>query len=216
MKKRDYKSVGAGTIHHVFNRGNNREVIFLDNQDRRAFLFRLGMVLGIKKDLLSESEITTSPKSRIRIVGFSPNTFKILAFCLMPTHFHLLVEQTGDISISKLIHKICTSYSMYANKRYRRVGHIFQDRFKSVLIESDPQLMWVSAYIHSNPVKDNLVDALEDYVWSSYRDFTTNRKTPFLDDSFLLEKFGSSKNFMEQNTILSTNMPRRVLGSLAV
>ncbi|MEK7642782.1 MAG: transposase [Patescibacteria group bacterium] len=211
MKRRDYKNNAVGEIYHIFNRGNNREDVFLDNQDCRIFLRRLGLVLKIKKEVLDESEMTTSPKSRTQIKSFPENSFKIHAFCLMKNHFHLLIEQCSEIPISKFMHKVCTSYSMYMNKKYRRVGHVFQDRFKSVIIESNDQLMWVSNYIHSNPIKDRLVEKLINYKWSSYADYVNQRNNPILTKDFLITVFNSTENFIKQNNLFTKNMPRRVL-----
>ena len=202
MGNRDYKNFAKGSIYHIYNRGNNKEVIFRDDQDYRAFLFRLGLVLGIEKEDLNKSEITKSPKSRVRIKGLEPNSFKIHAFCLMPNHFHMLIEQCGDESISKLILKISTSFSKYINLKHKRVGYVFQDRFKSVCIETNPQLMLISSYIHMNPVKDSLVDNPEEYKWSSYNDFITDRKNSVLYKQFLTEVFGGIKNFIKENTKL--------------
>jgi len=199
MGNRDYKTFAKGSIYHLYNRGNNKEIIFRDEQDYRAFLFRLGLALGINKDDLNKSEITKSPKSRIRINGFKSEDFKLHAFCLMPNHFHLLIEQCGDKSISKLILKVLTSFSKYINLKHKRVGYVFQDRFKSVQIETNPQLMLISSYIHMNPVKDSGVNKPEQYKWSSYNDFISDRKNPIVHKQFLTEVFGSTKNFINQN-----------------
>jgi len=121
------------------------------------------LALGLDLEILQKESLTSVPYSRIRING-NLNLFKIHAFCLMPNHFHLLIEQIGDTSISKLISQICTSYSMFINKKYKRVGHVFQDKFKAVLIENNPQLMWTSAYIHMNPVKDKIVKHPENTI----------------------------------------------------
>jgi putative transposase len=202
MGNRDYKNFSKGCIYHLYNRGNNREIIFHDEQDYRAFLFRLGMVLGIKKKSLDESEITKSPKSRIRITNLDPKSFKVHAFCLMPNHLHILIEQCGDESISKLLLKVFTSFSKYINLKHKRVGHVFQDQFKSVRIETNPQLMLISSYIHMNPVKDSLVNQPGEYKWSSYNDFVVDRKNLIVHKQFLVEIFGNTKNFINENTKL--------------
>lgn len=211
MKKRDYKNFSENSIYHVYNRGNNRECIFHDEQDYRAFLFRLGLAIGIKPEILNKNEITASPKSRVRI-SISPTAkFKIHSFCLMPNHFHILLEQCSEDKISGLIHKVCTSFSMYINKKYKRVGHVFQDRFKSVLIENNPQLLWTSAYIHMNPVKDKIVANPFDYKWSSYNDFADNRNLPIISRNLIIPTFGSKKNFIKETLSLPKDMSRRVL-----
>lgn len=200
---RDYKNFAPGKIFHVYNRGNNKEKIFLDEQDYRAFLFRLGLCLGLNERDLNSQKLLAVPYSRIRINNIGVNNFKIHAFCLMPNHFHLIIEQLGDMSISKLILKITTSYSKFINNKYKRVGHIVQDRFKSILIETNPQLMWTSSYVHMNPVKDKLVSKPSDYLWSSYNDYAQNRNLPIINKDLILKIFGSKKDFIEQTFTLS-------------
>lgn len=210
MKNRDYKNFASGTIVHVFNRGNNREKIFRGGQDYRAFLFRMGLALGIESEILQKENLLSVPYSRIRI-NASKNLFKIHAFCLMPNHFHMLIEQTGDVPVSKFISKLCTSYAMYVNKKYKRVGHVFQDQFKAVLVESNSQLMWLSSYIHMNPVKAGLAKHPSEYLWSSYRDFTENRNLPIIQTDFLKSIFGPENFESETLTLVSKDTSRGIL-----
>lgn len=211
MKNRDYKQFAKGSIFHVYNRGNNREDVFQDEEDFRAFLFRLGLGLGFESEELNEHPLTSVPYSRVRITNMKKNCFKIHSFCLMGNHFHLLIEQCSDLSISKLILKVCTSYSMFRNKKYRRIGHVFQDRFKAILIESDAQLMWTSAYIHMNPIKDRLVNHPSKYKWSSYNDYISERNLPITHTDFLTSTFVDKKNFEKQT--LDFNLSRGALDS---
>lgn len=205
MKKRDFKNFSEKEIYHIYNRGTNKENIFHDKQDYRAFLYRLGLALGIKAEILNKDEITRSPKSRVRITKSPADLFKLHAFCLMPNHFHLLIEQKSDVSISLLIQKICTSFSMYINKKYKRVGHLFQGNFKSVPIESNPQFMWTTSYIHMNPVKSGLVAKPENYNWSSYNDYAYNRNLPIIDKDFILDIFENEGNLIKQTLTLKNN-----------
>lgn len=205
MGNRDYKNFSKGSIYHLYNRGDNKETIFHDEQDYRAFLFRLGLALGIEKEKLNQSEISKSTKSRIRITASKPENFKLYAFCLMPNHLHLLVEQCEDESISNLLLRVFTSFSKYINLKYKRVGHVFQDQFKSVEIKTNPQLMLISSYIHMNPVKDGLVRSPSEYKWSSYNDFL-GRSAPITEPSFLLGVFGNKNNFINQNIKLYENI----------
>ncbi|MBI3305946.1 transposase [Candidatus Nomurabacteria bacterium] len=198
MNHRDYKEFANGSIAHIYNRGNNKGKIFFDEQDYKAFLFRLALALGFEQKELHNESLISMPYSRIRIESVQKNKFKINAFCLMPNHFHLLIEQCSNISISKLISKVCSSYSKYINKKYNRVGHTFQDCFKAVNIENNPQLMWASSYIHMNPVKDGLAKHPSKYKWSSYCDFAENRNLPITSTKLLIEAFGDTKNFIEQ------------------
>ena len=197
MKNRDYKEFARESFVHVYNRGDNKEKIFYDEQDYKVFLFRIGLVLGFKAEELNREKLLSLPYSRIRI---EPNKdlFKMHSFCLMPNHFHLLIEQCGDVPISNLILKVCTSYAIYINKKYNRVGHVFQDCFKSVLIENDEQLMWTSAYIHMNPVKDKIVSSPEKYEWSSYKDYIGERNLPITSTDLLIDLFGDKNAFKKE------------------
>ena len=201
MKNRDYKNFTPGAIVHIYNRGNNKEKIFFDNQDFRAFLFRLGLCLGFPEEELNKEKLIAMPYSRIRITATDKNSFKLHVFSLMPNHFHLLIEQVGDVSISSLMSKLCTSYAKYINKKYKRVGHIFQDQFKTVLMENNSQLMWASSYIHMNAVKDGIVKHPSEYKWSSYNDYASGRNLPIVNKEFLIGTFGDIKNFIEQTLI---------------
>jgi REP element-mobilizing transposase RayT len=198
MNNRDYKNFNKGIIAHIYNRGNNKEKIFFEEQDYRAFLFRLGLSLGFTEKELNKEKLIAMPYSRIRITNINKKNFKIHAFCLMPNHFHLLIEQCGDTSVSKLISKVCASYSKYISKKYNHVGHIFQDCFKAVFIENNPQLMWASSYIHINPVKDKLVKYPEEYKWSSYNDFISDRNLLIINKELLIETFGDQKSFIKE------------------
>ena len=201
MRNRDYKEFASGAIAHIYNRGNNKEKIFFDEQDYKAFLFRLGLALGFEEKELQKEKMLSLPYSRIRISA-NKKLFKLHSFCLMPNHFHLLIEQDGETSISKIISQICTSFSMYINKKYKRVGHVFQDCFKTVIIDSHPQLMWTSAYIHMNPVRDDLVKNPQNYTWSSYSDYI-ERKLPIVHTGLLKSLFEDRKSFEEETLTLS-------------
>ena len=198
MNNRDYKNFAPGTIFHIYNRGNNKEKTFFDDQDYKAFLFRFGLCLGFTEGELNKEKFVAMPYSRIRITNTNKGDFKLHIFCLMPNHFHLLIEQVGDTPISSLMSKLCTSYARYINKKYKRVGHIFQDQFKAVLIENNPQLMWTSSYIHMNPVKDGLVKHPHEYLWSSYNDYISDRDLQMVTKELLLATFGNQKNFIEE------------------
>ncbi len=211
MNNRDYKEFAPGVITHIYNRGNNKEKIFFDEQDYKAFLFRLGLALGFEGKELNKENLLSLPYSRVRITDTNKKDFKLHAFCLMPNHFHLLIEQKRDTSISKLISKTCTSYAKYINQKYKKVGHVFQDKFKAVQIQDDEQLMWTSSYIHINPVKDGLVKKPSQYKWSSYKDYAENRNLPIVHTDLLKSTFGT-KDFEKEtlNYLKNEDMSKTV------
>jgi hypothetical protein len=98
------------------------------------------------------------------------------------------------------------------NKKYKRTGYLFQDRFKSVIIENNSQLMWTISYIHMNPVKSNLVAEPNKYKWSSYNDFAENRNVPIVSQDLILPTLGNKENFIKQTFVLYKDVPRGALG----
>jgi REP element-mobilizing transposase RayT len=125
-----------GALHHIICRGIERGKIFLDDADRDHFVERLATVL---------SETSTS----------------CFAWALIPNHFHLLVR-TGSVSISVVMRRLLTSYAVYFNRRHRRSGHLFQNRYKSILCQQDPYLLELVRYIHLNPLRAKTISDLSE------------------------------------------------------
>lgn len=185
MNNRDYKQFAADSYYHIYNRGNGKMDIFLDEDDLRFFIYRL------RQNLFPDKEHSG------RIIPLPPNSFSLISYCLMPNHFHFLLRQNQDIPTSKLLTKVCTSYSKYFNKKYKRVGHVFQDKFKQIMIDDNSYLLWVAAYIHQNPKMAGLVDDLADYHWSSYLEFVNLNNDDFCEKSIILNQFKSIDEFRE-------------------
>jgi putative transposase len=193
MRNRDYKNFSIGGIYHVYNRGVNKENIFLTKKDYEVFLHRLWENLFPK--LVNKKKVSWKEKRRKML---PPNSFDLISYCLMPNHFHLLIQQKTDLPVTKLISKICTSYSMCFNKAHKRVGAVFQDQFKSVPIENNEQLLWTSYYIHKNPLEANLVKDLKDYRWSSYQEyFGEENNFKICKKEIILKQFSSENQYMK-------------------
>jgi putative transposase len=144
-----------GALHHVIVRGNERRPMFFEDRDRLEYLDRLR-------------------RCRERFGFF------VYAYCLMTNHAHLAIEQ-GEVGISRIMQVLQSSYAQSLNRRRDRVGHLFQGRFKSFLVESERYLMALLAYIHQNPVEAGIVERAEDYPWSSDRFFRIGRGPAWLD-----------------------------------
>ncbi len=174
MNSRDYKEFRTGCCYHVFNRGVNRQDIFLDDQDYLNFLKRLKIVLAIVE----------VPKRRLRkalcLKPLPKFSYQILSYCLMPNHFHILIKQTSVVQVGKLIKNISNSYVKYFNRKYERVGNLFQDTFKAKLVDSDSYLMYLSAYIHNNPPRPLL------YPYSSFKDYVGGEKNQITQTKFIM------------------------------
>lgn len=189
MNYRDYKQFAPNTFWHVYNRGNGKQDIFRDEEDYKFFLFRLKEnLLPLLVSVIIKPHRSHTPYIR---KSLPPEAFTLLSYCLMSNHFHLLIRQNSIVPVSKLLSKLCTGYSKYFNKKYDHVGGVFQDQFKSVLVSSDSQLFWLSAYIHQNPVVVDIVKKLEDYQWSSYLDYVGLRKGQLCDKDFIIKMIGS-------------------------
>lgn len=177
MNTRDYKEFYPGGYYHVYNRGDNRENIFLDEQDYFNFIKRLKIVLGLM--LIPDA----GHRNALRLSTLPPNTFTILAYCFMPNHFHFLIKQEGSIKISQLITRVCTSYAKYFNSKYKRVGNLFQDTFKAKSVVDDRYLTHLTAYIHNNPVNPLA------YPYSSFSEYLTPGEEKICNTEFILSHF---------------------------
>ncbi len=163
MKEPIQKISYKGGYFHIYNRGNRKQNIFSEEEDYLNYLKKL-------RDYKKKYNIS------------------IICYCLMPNHFHLLLRQDSDDPIYKFMHALHTSYSIYFNKKYNKVGHMFQGRFKQKEIDKDEYLSKVTSYIHFNPIKDGLVEELNNYKWSSYPDFIGIREGTLCDKDVILSK----------------------------
>jgi REP element-mobilizing transposase RayT len=142
-----------GAHYHVMVRGNNRMPIFVDDFDRRHWLHLLSRY-----------------KNRFR--------FRLHAYVLMPNHVHLVLQPATGTTISRVMQCLTVAYTKYFNTRHQRVGHVFQGRFRSRLIDTDNYLLVVSRYVHLNPVRAELVSRPADFPWSSYRAYLKSPEDP--------------------------------------
>jgi len=115
-------------------------------------------------------------KSNIQV---SSGAMQIIAYCIMPTHFHLITDVTEESTISKFTNLLLNSYSKYFNLSNNRKGPLWQNRSKRILITSEEQLSHLTRYIHINPVRSNLVEKPENWQYSSYTDYITNKNSSF-------------------------------------
>ena len=158
----------AGALYHVTSRGDRREAIFEDDGDRIAFLELLAEVVD-----------------RFNWVCH--------AYCLMSNHYHLLLE-TVEANLSQGMRQLNGVYTQASNRRHERVGHIFQGRFKAIVVDREAYLLALSRYVVLNPVRAQLVARPEDWPWSSYRAMTGAAPVPqWLATDGLLRHFGANR-----------------------
>jgi putative transposase len=158
-----------GALHHVIVRGINRADLFADDVDRKKFLERLGVVTG-------------------------DSHFAVYAFAIMSNHVHVLIR-SGVTGVSAAMRKLLTWYAIYFNRRHGRTGHLFENRYKSILCEEEPYFLELVRYIHLNPVRAGIVtdmDALDRHPWSGHH-ILVSGTAPWMDKDFVLHQFARSR-----------------------
>lgn len=184
-------------IYHVYNRGVEKRDIFCDDHDYKYFLYLLKSYLTPMKERTG-LDPAQGPTLQREKPDYS-NEIELMAYCLMSNHFHLLLKQMNKDSMSKFMKSVGTNYSMYFNRKYNRVGGLFQGNYKGILVENDDYLLHLSRYIHLNPVAKGLNPAqgptLEEGLvdwYSSYGDYIGKRNTRWLNSRYILDYFQKS------------------------
>jgi REP element-mobilizing transposase RayT len=161
------RQLSKTNVYHVVVRGNQRSRIFLDDEDREKYI---DIICKINKE----------------------KAFFVYAYCLMDNHAHLLINEGRD-QITKIMQRIGVSYAYYFNKKYDRVGHLFQDRFRSQAIESEKYLLAALRYIHNNPVKAHMVESPAQFPWSSYNAYIDKQNYHVVDRETVLFMFSNDE-----------------------
>ncbi len=162
-----------GGCYYLYNRGTNRLEVFKDDCDYRFFLRKLNQY-----------------QSKYQI--------SILAYCLMPNHFHLLVQQkTGDFTIGQMIGCLTNAFTKTFNTKYERTGVLFEGPTKSKFVTDEDHFLWLFKYLSLNPVKSGLVKQPEDWDYSSLREYLGLRKNELLDMNDFRELLGSVDDILD-------------------
>lgn len=176
--------------YHIYNRGVEKRKIFLDSQDYKVFLNYLKQALLPPPKPDDIRKTFTLKGASFKGIPKQPKNYnkeiELIAYCLMPNHFHLLIKQENKNGMESFMRSISTRYSMYFNKKYKRVGKLFQGHYKAVIVKNDEQLIHLSRYIHLNPKEytNNLVDS-----YSSYAEYLGIRKTAWINPNIILQVF---------------------------
>jgi len=133
----------AGGLYHVTSRGDRREAIYMDDKDREKWLEILGNVC-------------------------SRFNWRCHAYCLMDNHYHIVIE-TAEANLSKGMRQLNGVYTQYFNKQHNRVGHVYQGRYKGILVERDSYLLELSRYVVLNPIRADMIKNMDEWKWSSYQ-----------------------------------------------
>ncbi len=198
--------------YHIYNRGVEKRIIFQDAQDYSVFLSYLKEYLlqKDKKSLRSRlADPTVSSKEKHKILkSLQLNNFfgsiRLFAYCLMPNHFHLLVKQKEGTAVDTFMNSLCTRYTMYFNRKNKRVGPLYQGVYKAVLVTTDEQLQHLSRYIHRNPLALQGVplEMLSEQP-SSYLDYLGRRKTMWLSTTEILSYFSRKNPHLSYESFVS-------------
>jgi REP element-mobilizing transposase RayT len=169
MPRKPRKLSNSG-VYHVMIRGNEKKDIFIDHSDKNKIV-RVLKSVNTKK------------------------SYSLYAYCIMNNHAHFVIKELNE-DISNIMKRINTSYATYYNRKYNRVGHVFQDRFKSEPVEDERYLLQVIRYVHNNPVKAEIVAEPENYPWSSYSQYIAGGKDQedFLSSEEILELYGKTQD----------------------
>ncbi|MDD2338408.1 MAG: transposase, partial [Geobacteraceae bacterium] len=158
---------GEGALHHIICRGIERKEIFSDDLDRDDFVSRLENVLA-------------------------QTSTRCYAWALIPNHFHLLL-QTGSVPVATVMRKLLTGYATKFNRRHGRQGHLFQNRYKSILCQEEPYLLELVRYIHLNPLRAGVVSSLEElrgYRYCGHSRILARKSDPWIATEQVLTRFG--------------------------
>ncbi len=214
--KHTIKTYVPNTYYHLFNRGVEKRTIFQDKQDYVVFLSYLKLYLSPlttidRRHHRHQPILQGTSLSVIKPPSRRPKNYhqqiNLLAYCLMPNHFHLMVHQTNKDDINHFMRSLLTKYSMYFNKKYDRVGPLFQGRYKAVRVTSEEQFLYLSKYIHRNPLSILKKQPLKSYEYSSYPNYLGLRKQTWLQPQKILSSFSqinpnkSYQNFVEESPI---------------
>ena len=170
MPRKSRELLDGKICHHIVQ-GINKEYIFKKEEDKKKYL---NLLMKYYKDY----------------------EIDIICYCIMDNHIHLILHSDNINNISSFMRMVNSIYAMYYNKKYNRVGYVFRDRFKSILIMTREQLYACIKYIHMNPVKANIVKNEGEYKYSSYNDFLN--KTGFLNQRILNFLFLKPQNYIKK------------------
>ncbi len=197
--KNSQKRYVENGYYHLYNRGINKQVIFREAIDYKLFLSLLKLYLIPQKQALEYIKKIT-PHTPNRVPINLADQMKIICFCLLPNHFHLLIKQVNKNAITKLMRAVLVKYSMYFNKKYNRTGHLFEGVYKGILIGNNHYLLHLTRYIHQNPDQKNLNNCAK-YPYSSYSWYLDGKQTEWFDPFPVLNFFQYRPNFVPKDSL---------------
>jgi len=191
--------------YHIYNRGTDKRKIFDNKGDIWRFIKGILIFNRIKPSGSIRSKLNQGKINRDRsavdygeLINLSGELVEIIAFCLNPNHFHLLVRQVSDDGVSKFIQKLSSGYTSFYNTKNKRNGVLFQGKFKAVQISSDKQLLYTSAYINVNDKIHDISEDDKDLVFSSFSEYLgENKVLNICKKDIVLDKFDNKEDYKE-------------------
>ena len=194
--------IAPGEYYHICNRAVNKQTIFHDTRDYFRFLF---LILCFQSPMVFQQlgrlvkDFVLSRALDIKGEVVKKRKIELVAFCIMPNHFHLIVKELEEAGIATHMQRVLTAYSKYYNTKYEKSGHVFQGPYRAIHISDDPQLKYLSAYIHRNPRElVGWLNKVDKYQWSSYQDYIgENRWGDLLVPDIVLGQFKNKERYHE-------------------
>jgi putative transposase len=195
--------------YHLINRGVGKKLLFRDKRDYSRFLFLILYLQYSKTPQNISRHITHYVKHRVFNIKENKDTLgerlvELVAFTIMPNHFHLIIKELGDANISDYMQRVLDAYAKYFNTKYKTVGHLFEGPFRAIHAVENYHILYLSAYLHRNP-RDipKWKNREHRYPWSSYQDYLgNNRWGKLLATNVILNEFKNSteyKNYVESS-----------------
>lgn len=180
------RSFTKDSYYHVYNRGVEKRIIFVDDEDYNTFYYYLFVYLApLERSARRYREVP------LRLAHKNLHEeVSLVSYCLMPTHFHLLLFQKPADGVTRLMKQLTNAYTQYFNEKYKRSGPLFAGRYKAAPLTTDEELTHLSRYIHLHPVMAKLTDTPE-YRWSSYEEFTDPTPRNLTTPKRILSRFPS-------------------------
>ena len=193
-----------GEIYHIVNRGTASQTIFSSQRHYQRALEIMLYYQNQKPPLRYSYFSALSPSVKVEKLAQLKNTkeflVEILAYCLMPNHFHFLLKQLVDNGISNYLSKFSNSYTRYFNTKHNRVGPLLQGKFKSIQVENENQLLHLSRYIHLNPFSSGIVKSLSDlqqYPYSSLSEYLRLNNNDYCSKEMILSYFQTKNSYQD-------------------
>ncbi|MBU1071564.1 transposase [Patescibacteria group bacterium] len=200
------KEYQSGGYYHIYNRGVEKRDIFLDEQDYKTFLSYLKFYLSPPLQGLT-LKVKTPPSRQLRNHA---ETIDLFSYCLMPNHLHLGVQQHTQKAIASFMQSLGTKYSTYFNKKYDRVGSLFQGCYKAVRIKSEEQLIYLTKYIHLNPPNIN------NYPYSSYGNYLGKFNQTWINTSTILSRYPNNPHKRYQSFVEESDLNEKTTQSFSL